>query len=91
LPFIWDAATLSNGMIFPLSTDLGAIDLLAEVSGLGSFEEVWSRSVLVEAFEGRVRTLDLNSLIKSKRAAGRGKDMSVLRELETLLEAQEPE
>ena len=91
LPFIWDAATLSNGMIFTLTTDLGAIDLLAEVSGLGSFEEVWSHSVLVEAFGRRVRTLDLNSLIKSKRAAGRDKDMSVLRELETLLEAQELE
>ncbi len=88
LPFVWDAATLSNGTIFTLITDLGAIDLLAEVKGLGPFEEIWSRSVSVEAFGRSVRTLDLNSLIESKRAAGRGKDINALHELQTLLEAQ---
>ncbi len=91
LPFIWDAATLSNATIFTLTTDLGAIDLLAEVKGLGSFEQTWSRSVSVEAFGRSVRTLDLNSLIESKRATGRGKDINVLHELQTLREAQEPE
>jgi hypothetical protein len=34
--------------------------------------------------------LDLKSLIKAKRAAGREKDLRVLPELEALLEAQEP-
>jgi predicted nucleotidyltransferase len=77
--------------MFTLVTDLGAIDLLAEVSGLGSFEEVWAHSLSVEAFGRRVRTLNLNNLIRSKRAVGRSKDINVLRELETLLEAQEPE
>ena len=40
LPFVWDQATLRNAAILTLSTDLGAIDLLAEVNGLGGFEEV---------------------------------------------------
>lgn len=35
LPFVWDATTLNNGTVFTLTTTLGAIDLLAEVSGLG--------------------------------------------------------
>src|SRR5229473_3180490 len=35
LPFIWDEATLRNGTIFTLATDAGAVDLMAEVSGLG--------------------------------------------------------
>src|SRR5690349_9358800 len=35
LPFIWDAKTLSHGAMFTLTTDLGSIDLLAEVLGLG--------------------------------------------------------
>lgn len=91
LPFVWDRVTLANGTIFTLITDLGAIDLLAEVSGLGSFEEVYARSVLVEVFGRRVRTLDLKGLINSKRALGRDKDVNVLRELESLLEAEEPE
>jgi hypothetical protein len=36
LPFVWDEATLRNGAIFALSTDLGPIDLLAEVVGLAA-------------------------------------------------------
>ena len=35
LPFIWDQATLRDGTIIRLDTDLGKIDLLAEVAGLG--------------------------------------------------------
>ena len=91
LPFLWDAATLGNGTIFTLMTDLGAIDLLAEIRGLGSFEEVKASSVIVEAFGRRVQTLDLRHLIQSKRAIGRDKDIHVVRELESLLEAEEPE
>jgi len=90
LPFIWDASTLRNGTVFTLNTDLGIIDLLAEVSGLGTFEEVKAGSVLVEAFGRRVLALDLGSLIKAKRAAGREKDLRALPELEALLEAEEP-
>src|SRR5258706_11368676 len=47
-----------------------AVDLLAEVSGLDSFEEVRSGSVFVDAFGRRMHTLDLRSLIQAKRAAG---------------------
>jgi len=90
LPFVWDQATLRNGTVFTLDTDLGEIDLLAEVAGLGTFEEVTAGSAATEAFGRKVRTLDLKSLIKAKRAAGREKDLGLLPELESLLEAQEP-
>src|SRR4051812_7171483 len=39
LPFLWDEATLRNSTVFTLSTDLGLIDLLAEVSGIGGYQE----------------------------------------------------
>jgi hypothetical protein len=91
LPFVWDQATLRNAAILTLSTDLGAIDLLAEVSGLGGFEDVKAHSILVQAFEREIWTLDLPALIRTKRAAGRAKDLQVLPELEGLLEAGEPE
>lgn len=78
------------GTIFTLDTDLGGIDLLAEVSGLGTFDDIKAASIAVEAFGRRVRTLDLRSLIKAKRAAGREKDLRALPELESLLEAEEP-
>jgi hypothetical protein len=91
LPFLWDEVTLSNGTIFTLSTDLGVIDLMAEVAGLGDFEQVREGSVQVHAFDRDVRTLDLPSLIKSKRAAGREKDLRILPELEGLAEAGDRE
>jgi predicted nucleotidyltransferase len=90
LPFVWDQATLRNGTVFTLETDLGKIDLLAEVAGLGTYEEMTTASVATEAFGRKVWTLDLKSLIKAKRAAGRDKDLKALPELESLLEAQEP-
>ena len=86
LRFIRGAAALDNGTEFKLSTTLGSIDLLAEVSGLGSFEQVKASAKLVQAFDRSVWTLDLRGLIDSKRAAGRPKDLQALPELESLLE-----
>ncbi len=91
LPFVWDTATLANGTIFTLTTQLGMIDLLAEVAGVGTYEDVYAASVELEAFDRRIRTLSLPSLIAAKRAAGRPKDLLVLPELEGLLEASQDE
>jgi hypothetical protein len=90
LPFLGEEATLRNGTVFTMTTDFGIVDLLAEVTGLGSFEEVKAKAVAVDAFGRRVLTLDLSSLIRAKRAAGREKDLRALPELESLLEAEEP-
>jgi hypothetical protein len=89
LPFVWDETTLRNGTIFTLQTDIGEIDLLAEVEGLGAFSDVKEHSITVEAFGRKVTTLDLPGLIRAKRATGREKDLSALPELESLLEAGE--
>jgi hypothetical protein len=91
LPFVWDEATLGNGTVFTLVTDLGDIDLLGEVAGVGGFQDVKQASVLMEAFDRKVWTLDLPALVRAKKAAGREKDLRILPELEGLLEAREPE
>ncbi|MEP7352658.1 MAG: nucleotidyltransferase [Acidobacteriota bacterium] len=88
LPFVWDARTLSNGTVFTLITDLGIIDLLAEVSGIGTYDEVRAASLEVDAFGRCIRALNLQALIQSKKAAGRPKDLLILPELEGLLEAE---
>src|ERR1022692_2965660 len=67
LPFLWEVATLRNTTTTTLDTDLGAIDLLAEVTGLGSYAEIFAASPLVEAFERKVRILSLIDLIAAKR------------------------
>ena len=90
LPFIWDETTLRNGSLFTLRTDMGDIDLLGEVSGLGTFDDLKGISGEVEAYGRRFLVLRLEPLIQAKRASGRPKDLEGLPELEALLEAQEP-
>lgn len=87
LPFIWDEQTLQNGATFTLETSIGDIDLLAEVSGVGTFEDVFNESVSMNLYGFEVRVLSIEGLIKAKRAAGRTKDLLVLPELEALKEA----
>lgn len=89
LPFVWDAAMLANGTMFTLTTDLGVVDLLAEVPGIGTYVDALDVSVAVDAFGRTLRTLDLRALIRAKKAVGRPKDLLILPELEGLLEASE--
>ena len=86
LPFRFDLETLSAGLNFTLTTDLGWIDLLGEIVGGGRYEDLVAHSVVIEAFRLRCRILDLETLIRTKRAAGRPKDFEVLAELEALRE-----
>lgn len=87
LPFIWDEQTLQNGATFTLETTIGDIDLLAEVSGVGTYADVFNESVTISLFGFEVKVLSIKGLIKAKRAAGRTKDLLVLPELEALQEA----
>lgn len=85
LPFTLDRRTLAAGMNFTLVTTAGDLDLLGEVTGGGGYEALLPHSVGIELFGHRVRCLDLPTLIRVKRAAGRAKDFEVLAELEVLL------
>lgn len=86
LPFVWDEQTLRQGTNFTFATDLGNIDLLGEVAGLGSYNEVREASVVLSLFGFQCQVLSLDALIIAKRAAGRTKDLLVLPELEALRE-----
>jgi hypothetical protein len=50
LPFRWDLETIRSGLNFTLTTDLGSIDLLGEVAGLGPFEEVLADAKILPLF-----------------------------------------
>src|ERR1051325_6191068 len=50
LPFILDAETLKRGLNFTFTTDIGDVDLLGEVQGVGHFEDVHADSVEVSLF-----------------------------------------
>lgn len=84
LPFRLDVATLAAGLNFTLTTDLGPLDLLGEVAGGGRFEDLTGHTIQAEAFGVHCHVLDLETLIATKRAAGRPKDFEAIAELEIL-------
>jgi hypothetical protein len=86
LPFVLDAVTVTRGMNFTLMTDLGALDLLGEVAGLGGYSAALAASDRVELFGKPCNVLTLDGLIRSKRAAGRPRDLIAVQELEALRE-----
>ena len=89
LPFRWDNETLAKGLDFTLSTKLGDLDLFGEIAGGGTFEELADHAVKVQLFGVDIRCLDLPTLIRVKRAAGRPQDLEIVAELEALLEEEE--
>ncbi|MDQ3746662.1 MAG: nucleotidyltransferase [Acidobacteriota bacterium] len=89
LPFRFDEDTLGGGLNFTLTTDVGDIDLLGEVAGVGDYAAALAASERVELFGATFDVLTLDALIASQRAAGRPKDLLVLPELEALREATE--
>jgi hypothetical protein len=86
LPFQWDTQTIQRGLNFTLTTDVGFVDLLGEVAGGGTYEDILPHSVHAVAFGIECQCVDLPTLIRMKRAAGRPKDFEAIAELELLLE-----
>ncbi len=85
LPFFWDVRTLRNIMNVTLRMDLGSVDLLGEVAGIASFEQLWNDATAINLDGSPVHVASIPSLIAMKRAAGRPKDLSHLMELEQML------
>ena len=86
LPFEWSVATVRAGLNFTLTTTVGDIDLLGDIAGGGTYEELLPHTIEPTVFGRPIRVLDLPWLIHVKRAAGRPKDLEVIAELEALQE-----
>ncbi len=84
LPFVLDEASLRSGLNFTLDTDLGPLDLLGEVPGLGSFEHVDAAASKLEIEDTAILVLTLDGLERAKRAAGRPKDLVDLGSIKAL-------
>lgn len=89
LPFSWNVETLRHGLNFTLQTDLGNLDLLGEIVGGGGYDELRPHSVEFEAFGLRLLCLDLDTLIRVKRAAGRPRDLEAIAELRVIREERD--
>lgn len=89
LPFTFDVATLRRGLNFTLTTSEGDIDLLGEVTGGGTYDDLLPASEEVPLFGLSCHCATLEALIRMKRAAGRPKDLEALAELEALRDERE--
>ena len=72
-----------------LETELGKLDCLSEVAGVGDFEAVLKRSITASFSYGRYKFLDLDALIASKNAVGRERDLAAVRFLRAIKERNE--
>jgi hypothetical protein len=69
-----------------LRTDWGVLDCLGEIKGIGDFNAVRRRSLLVELPIGACRVLDLEALIDAKSALDRLQDKLALVHLREILQ-----
>lgn len=74
LPFQLDAQTLANGANFTFNTELGSFDILGDIAGVKSYEDLRRASQLKRIAGVEVRVASLDDLISMKRAANRVKD-----------------
>lgn len=85
LPFILDARTLAAGDSFTFVTDVGDLDVLGTPSGTTGFGDLAERAGTYDLGDGlHVLVVDLEDLIRMKRAAGRVKDATHILVLEAL-------
>jgi hypothetical protein len=89
LPFQWEERTVRSGLNFTLTTSLGPLDLLGEITGGGSYEDLFPYCIRLLIFGVECQCLGLERLIQVKRASGRPKDFEVIAELEAILEERD--
>lgn len=69
-----------------LQTDLGILDCLSEVAGVGDYYACVERSVTRQLSYGSFRILNLEAIIAAKEAAGREKDLVAVKQLRAIHE-----
>jgi hypothetical protein len=84
LPFHFDIETIKGGLNFALRTAAGDLDVFGEATGGGTYDALLPHSEVRQLFRLECRFVNLEMLIRLKRAAGRPKDFERIAELEVL-------
>jgi predicted nucleotidyltransferase len=71
-----------------LDTDLGHLDCLSEIQGLGGYEEVAKASQTIEIDGLSLRVLTLDALVVAKEAMNRPRDREAIRQLRVIKELE---
>ena len=70
-----------------LDTDLGQLDCIGYVKGVGDFEKCWQASRMIEAEDERFHVLTIEALIQAKQAMNRPRDKEAIVQLEAIRKA----
>jgi hypothetical protein len=91
LPFELSDELLAQLKNLYLTTDLGSLDCLGEVAGIGDYDSVLQNSNPVPFPFGTCNVLKLESLISAKELIGRPQDMLVVAQLRAIQEKTRPQ
>ncbi len=89
MPFVWDEKTLELGCNFTLSTTAGDLDILGELLGGITYDDVLTGAQVLELFGHPVRVMGLRDIIRTKEALRRPKDAAALEILRETLRMQD--
>ena len=67
-----------------LDTDIGRLDCLSVIDGIGDYQNVKDKAVPVEVENVRLYVLGLDALIQAKRVMNRPRDKEALLQLEAI-------
>ncbi len=73
-----------------LDTDIGQLDCLSFIDGLGDYNQAKGESELIEVEEMKIRVLSLDALIKSKKSMNRPRDKEAVLQLEAIKKLRKP-
>ncbi|NIP27104.1 MAG: nucleotidyltransferase [Phycisphaerae bacterium] len=67
-----------------LDTDIGQLDCLSFIDGVGDYKKVKEGSRIIEVEDMRLRVLNFDALIESKKAMNRPRDKEAVLQLEAI-------
>jgi len=67
-----------------LDTDIGQLDCLDVIEGVGDYEKVKQNSIIIEVDDVKYHVLSIDALIKAKKAMNRPHDKEAVRQLESI-------
>jgi hypothetical protein len=88
LPFLLDARTLENGANFTFDSPYGSFDILGDVAGISTYDDLRGAATLATIEDVEVRIASIDHLIAMKRAANRPKDKLMVEEYIVIADEQ---
>lgn len=86
LPFDKFTEDVSHINNLYIKTDLGQLDLLGSIGGVGDFQRVYDGAVEVSLFGRKCRVISIDDLIAAKKFVHRPHDLETVKQLEWIKE-----